>query len=231
MLTLDEKENMVIDSIHGFRASNSSVSIVHATEDTFRGYIEFMATNLRMYYAANEPPGTINVTGNYTVWRVGYRGQPIVLISLLPPLVLICGLAIYYLIVGTRSGSTNVPLPAFDPVDSLSILLAGAAGGTAGKVPVAPLNDNDHRDKKILHRMTLRFESDTGGYVVADGKRATVQEMELEPMPDTILPRAPSVHTTEAEFSDPGGRKSSGPLLQPLSPYQSRSGLSSQRDH
>lgn len=222
---------MVIDSIHGFRATNSSVSIVHATEDTFRGYIEFMATNLRMYYAANEPPGIINVTGNYTVWRVGYRGQPIVLISLLPPLMLICGLAVYYLIVGISSGSTNVPLPSFDPVDSLSILLAGAAGGSAGKLPVSPVNDNDLRDRKALHRMTVRFESDTGGYVVANGKSATVQEVELEPISDPMLSRAPSVHTPQAGFYDQGRRRSSGPLLQPLSPYQSRSDLSSQSNH
>lgn len=189
---------MVIDSIHGFIATNASVSIEHAIEDTFRGYIEFMASFLRMYYAANGPPGTIPVNGTYTVWRVGYRGQPVVLGSLVPPLALITALAIYYLTIGIRSGSTNVPLPSFDPVDSLSILLAGAAGKSTGTLPTVDARRNSVPDKHLLKRMTVRFESDTG-YVVAHGKNPSVQEVELGPM----ISEVPPIHVNHSGRSTP----------------------------
>lgn len=219
---------MVIDSIHGFRSTNSSISIARATEDTFRGYIEFMASNLRMYYAANEPPARINVTGVYRVWRVGYNSQPIVLGSLLPPLMLISALAIYYLIIGISSGSIYAPLPPFDPVDSLSILLAGAAGGSAGKLAASPIHREDIPDNRILKRMTVRFESTTG-YVVGHGKSLSVQEVELDPMVSEI----PDVHVAQTGYYDAGPRRPSSPFQGLLSPdlYPIRSNPATQGDH
>lgn len=126
---------MVIDSLHQLHQGNASIPLSTAMEQTMRGYIEYFATNLRMYYSANAPPGRRAITGTHTVWRVGYHGSPIVLAGLLPPLTLIVGLAATYTALGIRAGTA--PIADFDPVDTLSLLIAGAAGGQAGTLALA----------------------------------------------------------------------------------------------
>lgn len=185
---------MVIDSIHGFASTNSSVNVTAAMEHTIRGYIEFFATNLRMYYSFNEPPGQHKVVGNYTVWRVGYKSQPIVLASLVPPLVLVSALALYYIITGWSSGAEQ--FPNFNPVDSISMLIASAAGGYAGRFPVS--HAGNHLDARTT-KMRVKYDM-TGRQVIAIPDKSPRQDVELA----FVRPSAPN--ESEDDLLRPGER-------------------------
>lgn len=161
-LAISNSENMVIDSIHGFAAVNNAISYPKAMELTLQGYIEMFATNLRMYYSANEPPGRRTIRGNYTTWRVGYNGDPVVLGGLLPPLLFICGLAIAYTVIGLRTGLQYIP--EFDPVNSVSMLAASAAGGTAGKFPIPDFGLSQARDRTTI-QTSIKYDR-VNGYIV-----------------------------------------------------------------
>lgn len=174
-LAVTTLDSMIIDSIHGIVAMNSTLNIPEATAMTLKGYIEFYATSLRLYYSANEPPGRRPVTGNFTVWRMGYKGQPIVLASLLPPLVLVCGLAITYVVLGLQTGVGYVS--GFNPIDGLPMMVASAAGGRAGVMPLHESLSEKARDAKIL-RTSVMYDA-AAGHLITMSDRGTDEDIEL----------------------------------------------------
>lgn len=204
---------MVIDSLHGIVAINSTLDYPKAMEETLKGYIEFYSTNLRMYYAANEPPGRRPVTGNYTVWRVGYKGQPIIFANMLPPLCMVCALAVTYIVLGLRTGVEYVS--RFNPIDGLPMMVASAAGGRAGLMPVQKSFSGRARDAKIL-RTSVIYNASSGQLEALTDRSAEEEEVELvrftpklpseqegNSSTDDIPPVSRRVHSPEGSCSVP----------------------------
>jgi hypothetical protein len=145
--------NAVMDSIFKIQMTDPSLSFAQALESVIRGMIEFEGTNLRIYYAANEAPGRALVTGQYTVQRIGYNGQLLGIIAVLPPLVFILVMASGFIVVGVSTRIRFVHV--FEPTNSVSLITASAAGGQAGKLQIA--NEQISKiDKRVL-QAKLRF--------------------------------------------------------------------------
>ncbi|KIW70031.1 hypothetical protein PV04_02342 [Phialophora macrospora] len=155
--------NMLIDSLYAIILSNQTTTFAQAMEISLRGIIQFEGSNLRVYYGSNEPPGRHAVQGSYTVWRVGYNGRPVVLISLLPPLVIILVLAVAYVVIGSRTTGTG-HVSDFDPINTVCLITAAAVGGASGLLPARNLvgGMTRPRDRKILGGVRLVFDDKDG---------------------------------------------------------------------
>jgi hypothetical protein len=131
-----------------------------AVEEAIRGIVEMETTSLRMNYIANEAPGRRNITGSFTIMRVGYKGSISSVIALIP-LYLTVALTLVYISLGIRTGQKRVS--EFDPTRITSCILAAAAGGI-GDV-LLDRGDVDPGDNAIK-RMKIQFEGAQGFHVM-----------------------------------------------------------------
>jgi hypothetical protein len=124
-----------------------------------RGLIEYEGTTLRMTYTAVNAPGRRNITGMYHIWRLGYDSKPATLALLVPCLAFILILSAYYSWFGLHSG-TIIDGP-FDPTNSISLIVAGAAGGAADGLHFADKGDVNPQDEAIQH-IRLKYGGPAG---------------------------------------------------------------------
>lgn len=150
--------NAVMDSMFNIRMTNPDLSFMQILESTIRGMIEFQGTNLRIYYAANEAPGRATVSGEYIVQRMGYDGQPLGLVAVLPPLAIILVMASVCIVMGVGTGIRFVH--GFEPTNSVALITASAAGGRAGNLQFS--NEQGSQINKEILQVKLRFSSKEG---------------------------------------------------------------------
>lgn len=152
---------MMIDSLYDIVLSNPNISFAAAMEASLRGIFEFESSNLRVYYSANQAPGRRDVNGTYSVWRVGYNGGHVTLAGLLPPLVILLGMALAYIVLGARTKCSTVS-PFVDPMNSTWLIAASATGGTLGRLHSQLYRGiKNSRDADVL-ALGVKFHSEFG---------------------------------------------------------------------
>lgn len=151
---------MMIDSLYDIVLTNTTTTFAAAMEVSLKGIIEFEGSHLRLYYSANEAEGVRDVNGTYSIWRVGYSGQIITLGGLLPPLLIIAGVAIFYVILGART-KCRVISSFVDPMSSTWLVAASATGGTAGRLQGLQNGIMKPHDARILS-FRVGFEKEPG---------------------------------------------------------------------
>lgn len=116
------------------------------------------------------------------------------LASMLPPLLLVCGLAVAYIIVGVQTGTNQVT--DFNPVDSVSVLPASAAGGLAGRFPASQVVNAEARCVRTMG-MRVRYEREGTQFVAVSGGES-LEEVHLVSVKSKKL-HVPSSPTAQAE--------------------------------
>ena len=155
----------MVDSLVGIQVWNNTLEGTGILAEILRGPIEYEGTTLRMTYTAVNAPGRRNVTGMYHIWRLGYDDKPVTLALLAPCLAFILVLSAYYSWFGLHSG-TIIDGP-FDPTNSVSLIVAGAAGGAvdglyfADKGDISPENERIQHSSQVSRRCRIRGFSRT----------------------------------------------------------------------
>ncbi|KAF2105956.1 hypothetical protein BDV96DRAFT_655093 [Lophiotrema nucula] len=162
--------NSFMDSLFALRMTSDTTSFIQALEIMIRGMIEFEGTHLRVYYAVNDAPGTVPVAGSYSVWRLGYNGQPVGLLGISPPLLFFLILAVTYLAMGMSAGQRYVS--NFEPTSSTCLIAASAAGGQSGRLFVPKKGDLQADDQDVL-KVNVRFTG-IDGLVSVNGSNSGV---------------------------------------------------------
>lgn len=124
----------MIDGLSGLHAINPEVSYPDLLADAIRGFIEYEGSNLRMYYTVNRAPSSHNISGTYTVWRVGYQGHIAGVMTLLPELLIMLAVGVFCISYGAASKIKL--LGSFDPSDPACLISAGARGGSKGRLKI-----------------------------------------------------------------------------------------------
>jgi hypothetical protein len=181
------KGNTLIDSLYEVyiqsTAAGIPISFAYAFELALQGIIEYESSNLRIYYAANSAPGLRSITGNFSVWRVGYDGPPISLISFLLPMIFILGMACGYVFLGVRTKRRYVS--GFEATNSTCLIVASAAGGAAGYLPLLRDGGLKVKDERVLGTR-VRFTGPDGLVVVPESE-TDVEEFQILTSRDNLL--------------------------------------------
>ena len=181
---------MLIDSLYSIAlqsilyGSGLVPSFAEAFELVIQGLIEFESTNLRILYSANEAPGFRDVRGEFSEMRVGYDGPGIALISLLVPMIFILGMACVYVCLGVRTQRRHIS--GFEPTNNLSLIIASAAGGAAGYLP---LLRNGNLDPTATSVMSLRVRYAGSDGLIAVNEMVT-EDLQLLQPGDTSLDKS-----------------------------------------
>lgn len=149
----------MIDALIGLHAVNTSIAFPDLLAEAIRGFIEYEGTNLRMYYTANQAPGLKDISGNYTVWRIGYEGHHSALMTILPQLLVVLSLAAFCVYYGMASGSKTVG--SFDPTDSTCLITASAIGAARDKLKLPVMRHNISSDSR-LGSAEIRYDNVNG---------------------------------------------------------------------
>ena len=150
--------NSVIDSMFNIRMINPDLSFMQILESIIRGMIEFEGANLRVYYAANEAPSRAMIGGEYIVQRMGYDGQPLGLVAVLPPLAIVLVMASVCVVTGV--GTVIRFVHGLEPTNSVSLITASTAGGPAGCSQL--YNEQGSQIDEEVLQVKLRFSSKEG---------------------------------------------------------------------
>lgn len=152
---------MMIDSLYDIVLSNPEISFAAAMEASLLGIFEFESSNLRIYYAANQAAGRRDVHGTYTVWRLGYKGNPVTLAGLVPPFVILTVMAIAYVVLGARTRCWTVS-SFVDPMSSTWLVAASATGGASGRLrQQLDMGIKNPRDAHVL-AIGVKFHHESG---------------------------------------------------------------------
>lgn len=170
---------MVIDSLYGLVLHNHTISFAAATEETLRGIVEFEGSSLRAIYTekikGTPVNGTHEVTGTLTVERLGWTGSPVALAVMLPPFVILVGMAIACLYHGLRTKHWNIS-PSIDPMSSTWLIAASATGGAAGGLQqLLDKGIENHRNEDFL-KLKVKFDQDSGLSHIAPVLNAELDE-------------------------------------------------------
>lgn len=124
---------MMIDTLYDIVLPNPNISFGTAMEALLLGIVEFESSYQRIYYTANQAPGRRGVNGTFSTVRFGYKGNPVSMAGLLPPLVIIVAIAVTYVFLGLRTRCSTVPA-SIDPRSSTWLIAASATGGAARRL-------------------------------------------------------------------------------------------------
>lgn len=125
---ISKQGNIIADTIVSLRHQNKqdTQSLSKTFENILKGFYEIEMTSLRLYYSANFPPGSRQVNGNLSYYRMGYNGS-IEALYALGPLAVVVVMGLGYLIWGLWAGGDGVF--EFNPTRTSSLLVASSQGG------------------------------------------------------------------------------------------------------
>lgn len=152
---------MMIDSLYDIVLSNQNISFATAMEKLLLGVFEFESSHLRIYYSAIEAPGRRSVNGTFSARRVGYNGNRVTMAGLLPPFMIMVGMAITYVVLGARTRCATVSA-SVDPMSSTWLVAASATGGAAGRLQLQLSKGiQSPRDAHVL-ALGVKFDHELG---------------------------------------------------------------------
>lgn len=155
---ISKQGNIVADTIISLRHQNEQDSqpLSETLENILRGFYEIEMTSLRLYYSANFPPGSRQVTGTLSYFRMGYNG-PVEALYALGPLTIVVAMGLGYLIWGLWVGGGMFE---FNPIRASSILVASSQGGLSRlnlRKEGSPLDDSKYPDESSLQNVKVKF--------------------------------------------------------------------------
>lgn len=153
---ISKQGNIVADAVVSLRHQNEEYNnqpMSQTFENILKGFYEVEMTSLRLYYSANSPPGSRQIMGVITHFRMGYNG-PIEALYALGPLALVVIMGISYLIWGLWVGGEMFE---FNPTRASSLLVASSQGGlNLGNMGV-PQSTGKYPDEASLQHLKVKF--------------------------------------------------------------------------
>lgn len=156
---ISKQGNIIADTIVSLRHQNEQDSqpLAKTFEHILKGFYEIEMTSLRLYYSANFPPGSRQVVGTLSYFRMGYNGS-IEALYALGPLVMVVGMGLGYLIWGLWVGGGGAF--EFNPTRASSLLVASSQGGLSnlnlGKEGSLS-DDSKYPDESSLQHVKVKF--------------------------------------------------------------------------
>lgn len=156
---ISKQGNIIADTIVSLRHQNEQdkQSLAKTFENILKGFYEIEMTSLRLYYSANFPPGSRQVVGNLSYFRMGYNG-PMEALYALGPLAIVVIMGLCYLVWGLWAGGGMFE---FNPIRASSLLVASSQGGLSrlnlGREGSPPLDDLKYPDEASLQNVKVKF--------------------------------------------------------------------------
>ncbi|KAK8153628.1 hypothetical protein IWX90DRAFT_490299 [Phyllosticta citrichinensis] len=130
-------------------------NILPIFEDALRGVFEYQGTMARIRYRALGAHALTrtSIPGSFSAWRLGWSGSPTSIATLLPLLTFVLAAAAWYCLEGLRADNRHAT--AWDPLNPVCLVAAGAAGGAAGRL--AQLHGKGAADEK--DKLVKRYQA------------------------------------------------------------------------